>query len=375
MFAFAEITQLFERVALTDWTQNELAIGRDSTVERRPTANGSAWTHGLRPEESMNIPFVACDSLAADVSVIIVSYNSEHLLPRTLSALQAGRGQLRLQIIVVDNASRDRSVELLKRDFPNVELIENPTNVGFGRANNQAMSRIHGRYVLLLNPDAFVSSDTLTKTIDFMDRHPRSGVLGVKLVDEHGRVQPSAFRFPTPWNLFLNLSRLDRLIGPSMAMQDDAGPHRCDWVRGCFYLIRREVIETSSLFDARYFLYYEEVDHCRSLRGTGWEVTYYPGAVVTHIGGESAKLDGRGLDGSQQISTLHSESELLYFGKHHGVTGVLASVLLTTLVDLGRAVKRLTVLRDDRQARAAISHFGVVLKLLIATRAGSRPVH
>jgi hypothetical protein len=311
-----------------------------------------------------------------DVSVIIVSYNSEHLLPRTLAALQAGRGQLLVQVIVVDNASRDRSVELLKRDFPNVELIENGTNLGFGRANNQAVSRARGRYILLLNPDAFVSADTLAKTVGFMDAHPRSGVLGVKLLDEYGYLQPSAFRFPTPWNLFLNASRLDSLFGrSSLAMQDDGGAHPCDWVRGCFYLIRREVIETSGLFDPRYFLYYEEVDHCHSLRGTAWEVTYYPGTAVTHMGGESAKRDGGVLDGSEQISALHAESELLYFRKHHGLTGVWMSVFLTSLVDLSRALKRLVVLRDPRRALAALGHIRLVLMLLAETGMGSRAVH
>lgn len=326
----------------------------------------------------MSGSFPPRDSLAAspDVSVIIVSYNSERLLPRTLAALKAGCGQLRLQVVVVDNASRDRSVELLKRDFPNVERIENATNLGFGRANNQAMSRARGRYILLLNPDAFVAPDTLPKTVSFMDSHPQSGVLGVKLVDENGRVQPSAFRFPTPWNIFLSASRFDRLTGqPALARQDDGRSHPCDWVRGCFYLIRREVVETTGLFDPRYFLYYEEVDHCRSLRGTVWEVTYYPGTAVTHLGGESAKLDGGLLDGSEQISALHAESELLYFRKRHGLAGVLMSVLLTILVDLGRALKRLLVLQDPRRALAALGHLRLVLTLLVDTGLGSRPVH
>jgi len=319
------------------------------------------------------------DGMAAspDVSVIIVSYNSEHLLPRSLGALQAGRGPLRLQVIVVDNGSRDRSVEMLKRDFPQVELIDNTANLGFGRANNQALSRARGRYILLLNPDAFVSPDTLPKTIGFMDSHPRCGVLGVKLVEENGAIQPSAFRFPTPWNIFLQASRFDWLLGrASLAQQrDDDGAHPCDWVRGCFYLVRREVIEAAGLFDPRYFLYYEEVDHCRSLRGTPWEVMYYPGTKVIHLGGESAKLGGGVLDGSQQVSALHAESELLYFRKHHGVIGVLASVFLTSLVDLGRALKRVAVLHDGRLALAALSHLRLELGLLIKTAIGSRPLH
>jgi hypothetical protein len=328
-------------------------------------------------EGSMASSFPACDNeVAPDVSVIIVNYNTAHLLPRNLAALEAGCGQLGVQVIVVDNASRDQSVEFLRREFPNVELIVNPTNIGFGRANNQALSRVRGRYVLLLNADAFVSTDTLPKTVSFMDDHPRSGVLGVRLVDENGLAQPSCFYFPTPWRFFLGTSRLDRVIErlPFVA-QSGCSLHACDWVRGCYYLIRREVIETLGLFDPRYFLYYEEVDHCRSLRDSGWEVTYYPYAPVMHVGGESAKFDGRVLDSSRQISILHAESQLLYFRKHHGVSGVLASAFMTTITDVARAVKRMFFVRNLDQGRAAIDHCWLVIKLLIATRAGSRPIH
>jgi len=326
----------------------------------------------------MSGSFPPRDSMAAspDVSVIIVSYNSEHLLPRTLAALQAGCGQLRLQVVVVDNASRDRSVELLKRDFPNVELIENTTNLGFGRANNQAISRARGRYVLLLNPDAFVSPDALPRTIDFMDDHPRTGVLGVKLVDENGRVQPSCFYFPTPWNVFVRMSQLDDLIGaPSFVERDTASLRACDWVPGCFYLIRYEVIKTVGLFDPRYFLYFEEIDHCRSLRTLGWEVIYYPFVQVVHIGGESAKLSANDLEGNQRALALLAESEFLYYRKHHGISGVLASAFFSMLTDVVRALKRLLFLRNAQAARVALNHLLLVLKVLIQTRMGSRPVH
>src|SRR5262245_25122667 len=121
-----------------------------------------------------------------DISVVVVNYNTGHLLDQMFTALEsAGRG-FRLQVIVIDNASRDRSVEILRGQFPYVELIENRTNVGFGRANNQALPLVRGRYVLLLNTDAIVSSDTLQRTVEFMDGHPRCGVLGVKLVGPDG---------------------------------------------------------------------------------------------------------------------------------------------------------------------------------------------
>src|SRR5262245_60010007 len=121
-----------------------------------------------------------------DLSVIVVNFNTAHLLNRMLIALNTACGALRVQAIVVDNASRDGSADVLRAKFPNVELIENRTNVGFGRANNQALPRVHGRYVWLLNADAFVASDTLQKTVDFMDAHPCCGVLGVKLVGRDG---------------------------------------------------------------------------------------------------------------------------------------------------------------------------------------------
>ena len=121
-----------------------------------------------------------------DISVVVVNYNTAHLLGELFAALEASRGTLKLQVIVVDNASRDGSVDILRAKYPDVELIENPTNVGFGRANNQALPRIRGRYILLLNTDAFVAPDTLQKTVDFMEAHPRCGVLGVKLVRRDG---------------------------------------------------------------------------------------------------------------------------------------------------------------------------------------------
>src|SRR5262245_39549820 len=224
------------------------------------------------------IPSIAVESL--DVSVVVVNYNTAHLLEELFAALEASRGTLKLQVIVVDNASRDGSVDILRTRYPNVELIENPTNVGFGRANNQALPRIRGRYVVLLNTDAFVAPDTLQNTVDFMEAHPRCGVLGVKLVGRDGALQPSCPYFVTPWNVFHALTGLKRFF-PGTRLVDDmswdhASVRECDWVPGCYYLVRRDVIERVGLFDPRYFLYYEEVDHCRAVRRAGWSVMYYP---------------------------------------------------------------------------------------------------
>ena len=160
-------------------------------------------------------------------------------------------------MIVVDNASSDGSVEVLKSQYPNVELIANQTNVGFARANNQALPRLRGRYVLLLNTDAFVSPDTLSKTVSFMDANSKCGVLGVKLVGRDGSLQPSCRYFPTPWNLFLASTGVARFFPRARLVDDMSWDHKsvreCDWVPGCYYLVRREVIDAGRPFRSSLF--------------------------------------------------------------------------------------------------------------------------
>jgi GT2 family glycosyltransferase len=312
---------------------------------------------------------------SADVTVIVVNYNTAHLLDQMFAALETARGALKLQVIVVDNASLDDSVEILRTRFPKVELIKNRTNVGFGRANNQALPRVCGRYVLLLNPDAFVAPDTLQKTVDFMDAHPRCGVLGVKLVGSDGELQSSCRYFPTPLNFFVASTGLNRFFPKAHLVDDMSWDHatvrECDWVTGCYYLVRREVIKRVGLFDPRYFLYYEEVDHCRAVRQAGWIVIYYPFTQVVHIAGESAESEGL-LNPCRQVSALQIESELLYFRKHFGVLGLMTFMALSVLSDVINACKGLVRRLDIARAAAAGRHTSSMLKLLIHTRFASR---
>ncbi|HWF47326.1 MAG TPA: glycosyltransferase family 2 protein [Bryobacteraceae bacterium] len=308
-----------------------------------------------------------------DVSIVLVSYNTRHLLKRVLTAIEEGKGELQIQVIVVDNASRDCSAEFLRNDFPNVELLQNSVNVGFGRANNQALSRVRGRYVLLLNTDAFVSSDTLPKSVKFMDEHKSCGVLGVKLIGEDGSLKLSCCYFPTPWNLALQMTRLGKFF-PNIRLIDDmswdhGSLRSCDWVPGCYYMMRRDVIKTVGLFDPRYFLYWEEVDHCRRVREAGWDVIYYPYTHVVHIGfqsGETFDADRR------QIPALFTESLLLYLRKHHGWLGMLALAFLMILYDLASAAKR-TIGQDVTIAQQRLKHARLVLRVLRKTRLASRP--
>jgi GT2 family glycosyltransferase len=210
-----------------------------------------------------------------------------------------------------------------------------------------------------------------------MDAHPRCGVLGVKLVDRDGVLQPSCRYFPTPLNIFLSATGLTRLF-PGVRLVDDmawdhASVRACDWVPGCYYLVRREVIDRVGLFDPRYFMYYEEVDHCRAVRRAGWDVIYFPFSSVVHIGGESAKEAAAVTRTGRQISVFQAESELLYFRKHFGRMGLLAAVSLTLLADTINAAKGLLKGFDTIRMAAAWQHGWTVLKLLLRTRLASIP--
>ena len=312
-----------------------------------------------------------------DLSVVLVSYNTAHLLPRLFDALAAARQGLALQVIVVDNASRDGSVAWLREHHPEVELIANDNNVGFGRANNQALPLLRGDHVLLLNTDAFVAPDTLTRTLAWLRTHPRCGVLGVRLLGRDGTQQPSCRYFPTPLNMFLLRTGLARFVpwvaGIDPPHWDPAINAACDWVPGCYYLMPRAVVDEAGLFDPRFFLYFEEVDHCRRVKRAGWEVHYYAGTSVVHLGGESAKTAGELTEAGHQVSALQIESELLFFRKHHGVAGMALAIVLAALADAYLALKWVVKRRDVAGTRPYWRHAGTTWSLFRQTAWGTRP--
>lgn len=317
------------------------------------------------------------DNNEIDVSIILVNYNTANLLPEVFESLKQACIGLNVETVIVDNASRDNSVELIKDQFPNCRLIRNQQNLGFGRANNAALDYVCGRYILLLNTDVFVSPDSLSKTLQYMDNHPLCGITGVRLVGRDGNLQPSCRYFPTPWNLFLQRSGLTRFF-PETQMIDDmtwdhASERACDWVPGCFYLVRREVIVQVGLFDPRYFLYYEEVDHCFAAKKAGWEVHYFPYTSVIHLGGESAKSDGSLTESGRQLNILQTESELLYFRKNHGLFGLAMHSLLNTSANIINLVKDVLKIKPSIRWSQHIKHTVLFWALFFRTHAGFNP--
>ncbi len=315
--------------------------------------------------------------VSADLDVLVVNYNTATLLRPMFNALRQSDHAERMRYLIVDNASADNSLECLASICPEALQLVNDNNVGFGRANNQLIEHLQGNYALLLNTDAFVAADTLNKTLDYMEAHPDCGVLGVRLVGREGDLQPSCRYFPTPLNVFLAHAGLERFLPWVKKVDDMTWDHdsvrECDWVPGCYYLIRREVIDQVGLFDPRYFLYYEEVDHCKRVKQAGWKVVYYPHTTVVHIGGESAKTVNTLNAASRQLSTLQIESELLYFRKHYGLAGLALHMGLVSLGDLILALKAILKGRGRAAIGACWQHARVTWALLRQTRLASQP--
>lgn len=295
--------------------------------------------------------------MSVSLDVVVVSFNTAHLLESMFYAVEEASVNVKVNYLIVDNASTDNSAQMLS-SFPLSKLIVNDGNVGFGRANNQLLPHLTSEFILLLNTDAFVSKDSLDKSIAFMEKNIDCGILGVKLVGRDGVLQPSCRYFPTPWNLFLARTGLARFFKNYVMVDDMVWAHdevrECDWVPGCYYLVRREVIDQVGLFDPRFFMYYEEVDHCRRVKAAGWKVCFYPHTSVVHLGGESAKSAGPLSESGRQISALQVESELLYFRKHHGLLGLALHLVLS---HVGDAILALKDLIKGRGLRLAIQRF------------------
>jgi GT2 family glycosyltransferase len=310
------------------------------------------------------------------ISVILVSYNTAKMSIEALDALFASKGDFELEVFVIDNASKDDSVALISQHYPNITLIQNEENVGFGRANNQALPLINGDYILLLNTDAFVEEDTLHKTVQYMESDPSCGVLGAKLLSRNGDLQPSCRYFPTPFNLFADRVGLSKIF-PNIKLVDDVNfdselTQPCDWVPGCYYMVRKQVVDKVGLFDPLYFLYSEEVDHCFAVKKAGWDVVYCADISVVHIGGESAKSVGTISTVSRQVPQLQIESELLYFRKNHGIIGMIAHLLMSNIADAIQVLKDVIRLRGFQKISYNIKRIFAFWQTLFVTDIATR---
>jgi hypothetical protein len=216
------------------------------------------------------------------LSLIIVGWNSRGPLRGCLDSIRAARPQVALEIIVVDNGSRDGTSEFLRREHPAVRRIVNPGNRGFAAACNQGAAAAGGACLVFLNPDSRVHAGTLERAAAFMDRHAATGIMGCRTMNPDGSLQRTARTFPTPARICAHVAGLGR--GGRIGGRRSA---RFDYVQGSFLVVRREVFRALGGFDERFFLYGEEVDLCLRARRAGVGIAYDADTVVTHQGGGS----------------------------------------------------------------------------------------
>lgn len=260
-----------------------------------------------------------------DLSIIIVNWNAADLLARCLRSVQNTAKTIRYEMIVVDNNSTDGSQQMLQRDFPDVKLIANRENAGFARANNQGIAISQGRYLLLLNSDAFVKENTLDHMVAFMDEHAEAGMSACKLVYEDGRLQPSCYSFPSLLTELYTALQLDKAFPRSpefgkylMTYWDFDEVRAVDSVMGAFMLARRAAVDQVGMMDESYFMYSEEMDWCFQFKKHGWQILYDPSVETIHLWGGSSKRVRL-----EMFLQLY-RSKVLFFRKNYGRVSALA---------------------------------------------------
>ncbi len=292
----------------------------------RPAPTASASARAATPRRGAALPATA-DASVVDVSVVIVNYNVREFLEQALGSLACASAGLNVETFVVDNNSVDGSVEMVRARFPGARVIANEANVGFGRANNQAIREARGRYVLILNPDTLLQEDTLRALVAFMDRHPEAGAAGCRILNPDGSFAPESRRaFPTPAVALYRMLGLSRLFPQSprfgrynMTYLPADAVCEVDALSGSCMLVRREALyrardmgdgeqgmgadgalpspishspspsEGAGLFDEAFFMYGEDLDWCYRIQQAGWKIFYTPETQIIHYKGESTR--------------------------------------------------------------------------------------
>jgi N-acetylglucosaminyl-diphospho-decaprenol L-rhamnosyltransferase len=254
-----------------------------------------------------------------DVSFLIVSWNVRDLLRRALASVLDDTVGIESEIILVENASRDGTVEMVRAEFPQVRLIANPDNRGFTGGNNQAFAVSLGRYFFLLNPDAELVAGATRALIEYLDANPRVGIAGPQLLNPDRTVQPSRRRFPVFTTALLESTRLQQWFPHNrwlaryylLDTRDDVAQD-VDWIVGAAMFVRREMYEQVGAFDQDFFMYSEELDWCYRAKRAGWRVVYLPRAQVIHHEGKSSEQAA-----AARNIYFHS-SKIRFFRKYHG---------------------------------------------------------
>lgn len=274
-----------------------------------------------------------------DVSVVIVNYNVKHFLEQVVLSVQKASKNLAVEILIVDNNSVDGSVEMMQAKFPDVNLIANKENVGFSKANNQAIRIAQGKYVLLLNPDTIIEEDTLEKTFQFMEDRPDAGACGVKMIDGAGNYHRESKRaLPTPQVSFYKMTGLSKLFPKSskfgkyyMTHLDEDEINEIEVLAGCFMFMRKTALDKVGLLDEDFFMYGEDIDLSYRIIKGGYKNYYYPETRIIHYKGESTKKKN-----FNYVKIFYS-AMIIFFNKHFTSSKDRAFANFIKLAIYGRA--------------------------------------
>jgi GT2 family glycosyltransferase len=301
---------------------------------------------------------------------VIVNWNTRDLTLQCLRSIYAQLDSFTSQIIVVDNASEDDSVQVIRGEFPSVAVIENEENLGFAKANNRGLRECSGRYVLLINSDVVLRDGCFAALHEYIGQHPKIGVLGPRILNGDLTIQESCKEFPTVWNTLCRALALDtafphlRLFSSQLMKywsHDDVRP--VDILSGCFWMVRREALETVGPLDERFFMYAEDKDWCKRYWKAGWSIVYYPHAEAIHLAAASSSRD------PVRFYLEMNRANLRYWKKHYGRFQRLAIPAIMLLHDslrmLGACIVFLILPSQRQAARSKFQRSVAVAKSLL----------
>jgi len=270
------------------------------------------------------------DIKSPDLSIVILNFNVKLLLLDCLESIFKHKGKEdEWQIIVVDNASMDNSVEAVKEKFPEVEIVVNKTNIGFSAGNNEGVKKAKAPVILFLNPDTVIVGDAIEKTYQYLMGNPDIGAITARVELPDGRLDYSSHRgFPTPWNSFCYFSGLSKIFpksrlfaGYAATYLDINTTHEIDCITGAFLMVRKIAGEQINFWDTDYFFNGEDIEFCYSLKEKGWKIFFYPEVKIIHYKGSSSGLWSSGkqvVDKDTKLSSAsHGTSAMRIFYKKH----------------------------------------------------------
>lgn len=303
-----------------------------------------------------------------NLSVVIVSYNTLEITRRCLQSIAENQGQLKLQVVVVDNASTDGSPEMIEAEFPNVHLIKNSQNLGFAAANNLGFAICDSELILLLNSDTEILGNVLHESICFLQQHQDVAVLGCRVLNPDRTMQRTCFMYPSLLNLFLMTSGLSKLKWPKffgraqmLHWQRDT-ERDVQVVTGCYMVVKQRAMEQVGVLDEAFFFCGEETDWCLRFRKAGWRVVFSPVGEIVHIGNAS----GRSYKWKRDI--MLTEGIVRFNRKHYGTAVALLAFLILSAFNLSHAVLWcfFNLIRPTDENRLRRDHFMQVTKHMLS---------